>query len=423
MNQRKFAVIVDAYSAGNLLAPEFRSRGYECLHVQSTVEIWEVLLPTFRPDDFEANFAFDGSYEKLITQLRRYDIACVVPGTETGVELADCISESLGLATNGTELSAARRNKYLMIEAARARGLRVAAQVVTSNIDDIIGWLREHRFEKYVVKPVKSAGTDNVVICASEEEVRTAAETILGSVNKLGLPNDEVLVQEFLTGTEYFINTVSQDGTHRFTEIWRYRKRSINDRSFVYDCNELLPYDGLIQSQIRSYVLEVLKALNIQNGPAHTEVIMTSQGPALVESGARLDGLSVPAVNQACVGYGPLDLTVDAYTNPEAFYDKTEIPYRLKQHALTVYLTSYEEGTVDEIPGETRIRTLPSFFQMRLRVKPGSSVKRTADYFTAPGFVTLVHPDPRVIMADYEWIRGMENRRELLTVRSPSNVR
>jgi hypothetical protein len=47
----------------------------------------------------------------------------VIPGAETGVELADQLSSRLGLRTNGTAKSIARRNKYYMGETVRATGI------------------------------------------------------------------------------------------------------------------------------------------------------------------------------------------------------------------------------------------------------------------------------------------------------------
>lgn len=415
---KPYCVVVDGYSAGNLLAPEFRRRGHECLHVQTTRVIWPILLPTFRPDDFHAKLVFEGNLEKLVSELKAYPIACIVPGTETGVELADALSEKLGVSSNGTRRSIARRNKYEMVEAVRQAGLPAARQLCTSSAEELVAWFRDSGLGKVVVKPLNSAGTDRVAVCTSAAEVKAAAEAILGQVNMLGLASNEAMIQEFLDGTEYFLNTVSREGKHHFTEIWRYKKRSINGHDCVYDCNELLPYDGEISRSLREYVLGVLGALDMKYGPAHTEVMMTKTGPVLVELGARLDGLSVPAVNEACVGYGPLDLTADAYLDAESFARKTATPYPLLKHGLTVYFTSYLAGTVEAIPGEDIVKALPSFFQMRLRVKPGSSIKLTTDYFTAPGFFTLVHEDKDVILQDYERIRRLEREGKIFSVKS-----
>lgn len=405
-----YVLIVDGFSAGNLLAPEFKSRGLKTLHVQTTETIWPIVLPTFRPDDYEALFTYRGNVAQLLEELSPYRIGCVLPGTETGVELADTLAQALGVPNNGTALSEARRNKYLMVEACRAAGLEVAQQVRSSKLEEVLQWRRAHGLERVVLKPLKSAGTDSVSICSTENEIRKGFEAIFGTTNKIGIENTEVLAQEFLEGTEYFLNTVSNRGVHHFTEIWQYQKRSINGHSFVYDCNKLLPHDGEIPKALREYVSKVVTALGISYGPAHTEVILTSKGPRLVESGARLDGLSVPAVNTACIGYGPLDLTADLFSEPDTYLAKTSVPYPLLKHARTVYLTSYEEGTVRGIPGEETLRALPSFFQMRLRVKPGSPVKKTIDYFTAPGFLTLVHESAQVVEADYQRIREMEEK-------------
>ncbi len=413
----RWIVIVDGYSAGNLLAPEFRGRGFLVAHVQSTKEIWKVLAPTFRPEDYDQNFAFDGNIEGLIAQLRKFNPLGVVPGTETGVELADSLSAGLNIKPNGLRKSSARRNKFEMVETVRNARLRAAKQFKGVTPAEVVAWFKKENLRKVVVKPLHSAGTDNVAVCTNPEQVERAVNAIVGKTNMLGLTNNEALIQEFLEGTEHFLNTVSFDGAHHFTEIWKYKKRSINGHDCVYDRNELLAFDGDEEGQMRDYVSAVLTALEVKYGPAHTEVMMGPDGPALVEVGTRLDGLSVPAVNQACVGFGPLDLTADIYANEPAFARKTLRPYRLKKQAYTVYLTSYQAGEVTAIPGEENIRNLKSFFQMRLRVKPGSQLKKTIDYFTAPGFLTLVHESKIAIEEDYQTIRAMEDRGELFVVK------
>lgn len=404
----KTAVIVDAYSAGNLLAPEFAKRGYRCLHVQTTDPIWKVLLPTFRPEDFEKHLIYRESVAELAYALQPFDPICVIPGTETGVELADALSERLDLPTNGTLKSPARRNKYLMIETLRRAGIPVARQIKSSECQEILDWVQAEELDRIVIKPIHSAGTDRVAICHTREQIEAAFDAILGKTNMLGLADTEVLAQEFLEGTEYFLNTVSCQGEHHFTDIWRYQKRSINGRDCVYDRNDLRPPSESTETVLRRYVTSVLQALDIHFGPAHAEVILTRRGPMLVEIGTRLDGLSVPDLNRKCVGYSPLDLTVDAYTNPEAFFNTTAKPYSMDYYAYTVYLTSYHSGKVKAIPGEEKLRSLSSLFQMRLRIKPGSLLTPTIDYFTAPGFLSLVHSDPDVLESDYQTIRNLE---------------
>lgn len=65
------------------------------------------------------------------------------------------------------------------------------------------------------MKPVQSAGTDDVFLCSNADEAEVAFTRILGKRNGLGLINEAVLAQEFLQGKEYVIDKVSKDGAHK----------------------------------------------------------------------------------------------------------------------------------------------------------------------------------------------------------------
>ena len=51
-------------------------------------------------------------------------VLAILPGAETGVELADKLSTRHRTRSNGDEKSALRRNKFQMQEAVRGAGLR-----------------------------------------------------------------------------------------------------------------------------------------------------------------------------------------------------------------------------------------------------------------------------------------------------------
>lgn len=413
----KAAVIVDGYSGGLYLAPEFRSRGIACVHVQSDAGIWERLRPLFDFTPYEKNIEFVGDLEAVVEGLSGFEVLCVLPGTETGVELADRLADRLGVCSNGTQHSEARRDKFLMVDLCRKAGLLVADQIKASAAAPILEWYARGRYPKVVVKPHKSAGTEDVFLCENAIDIGRAVNTILSKQNILGLNNTDVVVQEYLSGTEYFLDSVSKDGRHHFTDIWRYRKRSINGRDFVYDKNELCdPKDANIVRLIQ-YTEKVLNALGVKYGPAHTEVIDTERGPALVEIGARLDGLTLPKVNEAAIGYSPVHVSVDCYVDADAFEKCSANPYPIRKHARTVYLTSYQDGILSAFPGREKLEGLESFFQLTMRWKEGAPAKKTINYFTAPGFVTLIHEDPAVVEKDYQTIRQWEDRKALFEFR------
>src|SRR5256885_11177412 len=120
--------IVDAYGPAKQVLPFFMKKDYGCIHVQGTPEALPGLT-RFREEDYLASTVHSGDVERTVHQLseiaRRLSstIACVIPGIETGVDLADRLSEAMGLPTNGTALGRVRRDKYLMTNRLREQGV------------------------------------------------------------------------------------------------------------------------------------------------------------------------------------------------------------------------------------------------------------------------------------------------------------
>jgi hypothetical protein len=207
-------VVVDTFSTGAWLSCILYNKGYNVIQVQS-IELDELLAMV--PDGLEFSFVgsckLKGNLEKsqalqgLIEDIRSVGIpvSAVLAGAEPGVELADALSEGMGLRTNGTASTEVRRNKFAMGEAVRSAGLRAVKQLKSSTWGEIEAWIDQWRPSpfKVIVKPVDSAGSEDVTLCLSIEDVQRAFGNILGKVNGLGIVNEGVLVQEFLEGEEF----------------------------------------------------------------------------------------------------------------------------------------------------------------------------------------------------------------------------
>ena len=57
---------------------------------------------------------------------------------------------------------------------------------------------------------------------APHAELGRAAQRILSRRNLCGLVNESVLVQELVDGTQYVVDTLSRDGRHSLSAVWRY---------------------------------------------------------------------------------------------------------------------------------------------------------------------------------------------------------
>jgi ATP-grasp domain-containing protein len=406
MNGERTAVVVDAYSTGAKLAPRFAAAGLSVVHVQSSPRMPDFYLRSFRPEHFAANVVHEGDLEATLAQLAPHDPAFVVVGSEPGVPLADALGERLGLPSNGSEQSQARRDKHAMAAALRAAGLRAVADFKTGDPAAAAAWARERDEWPAVVKPLDSAGTDGVTLCEDPAAVEAAFAAILGRPNALQGANEELLVQEMLRGTQLFVNSVSWEGKHRISEVWQDNKRRIAG-NLVYDYEELHPRHGEKQDAVVDYVEAVLDALGIRFGPAHTEVMLTEDGPVLVESGARLHGSTRDDVIDRCTP-SHLTVTAEAYIDPGSVARHAGVPYELEAASYCVMLISQHEGRIVAADGLRAIEELPTFAGSIAVLGPGDELKRTIDLFTCPGMIYLVDPDRERLRADYERLRELE---------------
>ena len=400
------AVVVDAYSTGARLAPRFAAAGLPVVHVQSSPRLPSFYARAFRAGDFVENVVHEGDLEATAERVGAHDPAFVVVGAEPGVPLADALSERLGLPSNGSALSAARRDKNAMSEALRRAGLRAAEALKTADAAEAVAWAEARGGEPVVVKPLDSAGTDGVSVCADAAQIAGAFAANLGRPNALHGANEQLLVQELLEGTQLFVNTVSWEGVHHVSEVWRDNKLRAG-ANFIYDYEELLPRHGPQQDLVVPYVEAVLDALGIRFGPSHTEVMLTSTGPVLVESGARMHGSVPDEIVDRCTP-SHQTLTAEAYLDPDAVARRAAKPYELMAGAYCVMLISQHQGRIVSDLGMIEIESLPTFAGTISMLKPGDRLKRTVDLFSCPGIIYLVDPDRERLKADYDRIRELD---------------
>lgn len=396
--------IVDPYSSGGMLSEALRARGAKCIAVESSSAMPEQMRSRFNPDVFRGIIQHDGDYEQTLNAVRRYRPAYVVAGSESGVELAERLGNELGLPANGATLSEARRDKYLMAEAVDSQGLRTALQYRSDDIEAIINWTSNTLDWPVILKPPKSVASDDVICCHSIDEVRTAAERILSDINVLGYRNPSVLVQEFLAGTEYVVDTVSYEGKRKTTAFWQYsRPASAASNGFVsYDAMTLLPYHGERQEIMQSYVCRVLDALAIRFGPAHCELMWVDGEPVLIEVGARLTAGINSILSGICGGISQLDETVGAMLAPDRFLATLNDQPRLQRRAANLFLMPQRQGRLVRLRGLDEIRRLPTLHSLSVGAQPGDMIKRVA------GLVTLVDEDIQSIERDIGVIRALE---------------
>lgn len=417
-SSKEVVIITDPYSTGTVLANEVMKRGF------SVIALWTKLISdelklhvplscsNMREYYAVVNESNDitSTMEALYKAAGAKKIVACFAGGEIGVDLADHLSEMFKVRTNGTK-AGNRRDKKFQQEIIRKHGLRSVRQAGGANFSEVEEFLKIEAYP-VVLKPNEAAGSEGVKLCNSFEEAKGHFEVLMNSQLQVGGPCPAVVCQEFLRGKEYVIDHVSRDGVHKTTMMWVYDKRPVNGSAFVYFGT--VPIDsGSPEAKILiPYVRGVLDAMEISNGASHAEVMMTQDGPCLVEMNVRShggDGNWVPLAAALTGGYTQVDATIDSYLDKQKFFTIPDVyPSPFQAAGQEVYVVSYGRGKVRSTPGFDVIKAMPSFVYLETGVAPGGYVDFTVDLFTALGSVLLMHQDPKVLEADIQKIREME---------------
>lgn len=155
-------------------------------------------------------------------------------------------------------------------------------EVITSKIE--LQKLNTKRDVPYIMKPSDSSGSRGVVLVTDKKDA-PAAFLYSKAVSKTG----RVLVEEYMTGPEVSVESLTVKGK---TTVLAVTDKLTTGAPFFVEMGHSQPsqLDSKIVGSIKEIAVKAIEAIGINNSPSHVEVIVTKDGPKLVELGARLGG-------------------------------------------------------------------------------------------------------------------------------------
>ena len=135
-----------------------------------------------------------------------------------------------------------------------------------------------------IMKPTDNAGSRGVVLCKNIDDLIKSFEYAYKESR-----SGKVIIEEYLRGAEFSVEIMVVDGKPHVLQITD--KITTGAPHFVemgHTQPTSQPYD--IQKNIRELACRAVKAVGINIGPAHVEMIRTENGLKMVELGARMGG-------------------------------------------------------------------------------------------------------------------------------------
>ena len=238
-----------------------------------------------------------------------------------------------------------------------------------------------------LIKPADGYGSQNIITLTEPwhlESWVSPLERLLPSGADYGLgvrANDRLLVERFMRGQLIGCDTLTIAGRHQLLGI--NEKRMFAPPSFAIQGGCFQPY-GAEFAAIRDYVFAALDAVGFDCGAAHTEIMLTSEGPRLVEINPRLVGARIPRLMSYALGRPVHQDLIDLHLGR----DLRGAPQQQERRvAVTRWIVASQTGILDAI-------VLPSWRDARIRdvalfKQPGDWVRQPFENADRLGYVMV----------------------------------
>lgn len=354
------------------------------------------------------------TYEKTLARLKKEGITNICYMSEVSVKLAAKLANDLKIPGLAYKYMPYYIYKDGMQEILKKNGIRHIRGKVVSSIDDALKTYEEYGSKPVVMKPVRGGGTVGVKFCYTRDEVAKAAKEILSEKSMLtDCVNTEFVVQEFIMGEEYVVNTSVVNGKTRIMTIVKYNLVKANDR-LIYNNMEFINPDKLAHlgmTDLIDYVFQVNKAMRFDNGFIHAEFYLDEKGPVLIEVNCRTMG-------------GPF--SSDLMSNAMRFSDHQTVlnetlfskdqkklmnhQYRLFEKTILSFVMNYssKEIHVKSAPLLSLIKRFKSYHHHIQEFK--DVVKPTIDFETLTARVYLQHKCGQIVSDEDRFLRMLNER-------------
>ena len=368
-------------SSGALLKQTAKELGYKVIGVftQSVKSIEEIYHVTDSKILFQHcdEIIIEENEEEIFRQLQQlpYLIKACIAGTEGGVEIASQMAHRFHLFGNSPSTANATRNKGEMRKKLKASGLSCPGFAICSSEQQAIHFAKTHSYP-LMIKAPDGVGSSQIFECHNIDDVIHGFRSVYGKPNFYGSICHTCVIEEYIAGPEYAIDTFSDGKSVHPTDIWLCEKITFGSYRNIYYNMILLPPDDPTLQPIIDYAVQIAKLFGVQRGVAHIEVKNDPRrGVTLIELGSRMAGVLVPELVKKYSNFDPYRATIEVFVKGQT---AVPTPIHYKKYPQIAFFPQFETGIVKRISGLEAIEKLPSYDFHRINIKEGDLILPTS---------------------------------------------
>lgn len=328
----------------------------------------------------------------IIEAAKRHRIDGIMTlATDMPMRAVAAVAAEMNLVGITADTALKATNKAEMRMALQAGGVPIPKFFKVSNKSEYLEAVKQFNVP-FIVKPADSSGSRGIfeVIDITDEKLINEAYDYCHPYSKVG----DVIVEEYMSGPEVSVETVSVDGVCHVIQI---TDKLTTGAPHYVEMGHSQPtrHNKEIAEKIAEVAKAANKAIGITNGPSHTEIIVTSEGPKIVEIGARLGGDNINThLVPLSTGVNIVECCIKI-----ALGEKPDIEPKWNKGSAIRYFPQYA-GIVKNIKGIEEAEKLNGIQQISIVHGIGETITDVIDSGSRMGFVIAQDNDAECAIED-----------------------
>lgn len=219
---------------------------------------------------------FNGTIEVA----KKYNVSAIVTAaTDKPLVMMARVAKELSLPFYSVETAEWSTDKFQMKQHFLEGGVPCARGRLIHNSEEA----QDLNFP-LICKPRDNSGSRGVKLCRNLSELDSCIKEAL-EVSKL----DTVLVEEFIEGREFSIESLHYDGK---SEVIQYTEKKTTEFPYNVELGHKQPANLTDdqRNQIRDIISKIASCMHFENCPSHTELKTNNRGIFVIETSPRLGG-------------------------------------------------------------------------------------------------------------------------------------
>ncbi|QNK89107.1 ATP-grasp domain-containing protein [Sporosarcina sp. resist] len=245
------------------------------------------------------------NYLKIVDKLKRMDFDSIIPGLEYAVTATNDIAKELGLPFAGDGVEHFLTNKIMLRNHCNKNIIKQPRYKKVNSRSDI-----EKFFDvkPIVLKPANRQASLGVIKIHKREEIPKAWKEVTNLIEKnqnaSRIMEWEYLVEDYMEGVEISSEVFVKNGEILFVNN---TEKIVSEGRYSVELAHIIParIEESTNQKILDYVEKLVKSFKFENGILHFEIMITRDGPKIIEVAGRPPGDMIFKLIEHSYGFNP----------------------------------------------------------------------------------------------------------------------